>query len=136
MRTKKTSVCLKDDWEQLEPKLKETPEEKIQLIICVKQIYDWALLAGILGGETSISAAKIRLYEKQPKRPEAIKKRIIRQTGGCELYNEVFRKNNDTLNNYPAYSGHGANKHQCSYDEFKSYLKKRCLNCLKQKKSA
>ena len=64
MRTKKTSVCLKDDWEQLEPKLKETPEEKIQLIICVKQIYDWALLAGILGGETSISAAKIRLYEK------------------------------------------------------------------------
>ena len=60
----KTSVCLKDDWEQLEPKLKETPEEKIQLIICVKQIYDWTLLAGILGGKTSISAAK---------RPEAIK---------------------------------------------------------------
>lgn len=119
----KTSVCLKDDWEQLEPKLKETPEEKIQLIICVKQIYDWALLAGILGGETSISAAKIRLYEKHRSDLKQLK-RIIRQTGGCELYNEVFRKNNDTLNNYPAYSGHGANKHQCSYDEFKSYLKK------------
>lgn len=119
----KTSVCLKDDWEQLEPKLKETPEEKIQLIICVKQIYDWALLAGILGGETSISAAKIRLYEKHRSDLKQLK-RIIRQTGGCELYNEVFRKNNDTLNNYPAYSGHGASKHQCSYDEFKSYLKK------------
>lgn len=117
------SICLKKDWEQNEAKLVEALGERLELILGIKQIYDYSLLSEILGNETSLSAAKIIIFEKHRDDLKRLKK-LIRGANDPALYTEIFRTAKKDLNNYPAYSGHGSANYQCSYDDFRSYLKK------------
>lgn len=117
------SICLKKDWEQNQAKLAETLGERLELILGIKQIYDYSLLSEILGKEASLSAAKIKLFEKHREDLKRLKK-LIRGANEPALYKEIFRTARKDLNNYPAYSGHGSANYQCSYDDFRSYLKK------------
>lgn len=117
------SICLKNDWEENQAKFAEALGERMELILGVKQIYDYALLAEILGKEPYLSAAKIKLFEKHREDLKRLK-RLIKEYDSAALYNEIFRTAKDKLNNYPAYSGHGSANYQCSYDDFRNYLKK------------
>ena len=118
------TICLKD-WEQSESKLNQALGERMELVLSIKQIYDFSLLAEILGEEKYISCAKMKIYEKHMEDLKRLKSVIKRAGDGSPLYKEIFRDAKDKLDNYSAYSGHGAANYKCSYDKFKTYLKKK-----------
>lgn len=103
-------------------------QDRIQLIDCLKAVYDWAVLDEILSGSPYISFAKTESYEKH-KRDLALLKRTVKRL--CpEKYNEMF-KSPDTENNYCAYSGmciiRGKKteiKKRASADDFRKYTEK------------
>ncbi len=77
-------------------------QDKITVIEAIKAVYDWALLADILQGETYISYAKVKVYEKH-KKDLALLKKIVKAY--CpDQYREIFT--DPTLKaNYVAYIG-------------------------------
>ena len=77
-------------------------QDRIQLLDCLKAVYDWAILDEILSGSPYISFAKTQSYEKHKKDLALLKKTIKRLCP--EKYKEVFKSPN-TANNYCAYSG-------------------------------
>ena len=77
--------------------------DNAELVVRMKAIYDWGILVDILDGKTSISAAKVEVYE-QHKRDLAFLKHIIRRYVPTR-YAEVFRDAHAA--NYVAYSYHG-----------------------------
>lgn len=84
------SICLKKDWEQNQAKLAEVLGERLELILGIKQIYDYSLLSEILGKEASLSAAKIKIFEKHREDLKRLKK-LIRGANEPALYKEIFR---------------------------------------------
>lgn len=72
-----------------------------ELIRKLKALYDWSVLAEILGKEKSISAAKVEVYE-QHKRDLAGLKAFLRKHSP-KLYREVFVTANGKDANYAAY---------------------------------
>ena len=77
-------------------------QDRIQLLDCLKAVYDWAILDEILSGSPYISFAKTQSYKKHKKDLALLKKTIKRLCP--EKYKEVFKSPN-TANNYCAYSG-------------------------------
>lgn len=117
-------LCLRDDFEEVEGKLLLLLGDRIELILGIKEIYDWALLAEMRKGERYLSAAKIKAYEKH--RDDLTRlKNVIRSVGNAELYREIFHNTQKSLDNYPAYSGHGADNYRCDYEKFQKYLMKK-----------
>ena len=115
-------LSLEDDFSMVEDKLVAVLGDKIELILAIKEIYDWALLENIRSGEEYISFAKVKTYEKHNTDLKKLKM-AIKQTEDTALYNEIFHKISDKLNNYPAYSGKDSLNHKCGYDDFCKYLK-------------
>lgn len=75
--------------------------DEAELIQKLKALYDWSVLAEILGAEDSISAAKVKVYE-QHKRDLAGLKTFLRKKSPA-LYREVFVVANEKEANYVAY---------------------------------
>lgn len=114
------SVALNMDDEKLAVIMQDLGDD-YELIAELKKVYDWSVLADILNGRSSISEAKVDIYEQHKKDLEDLKY-IIKRYAPTK-YNEVFRKfsnenekekekENDKkekgknkLNNYPAYIG-------------------------------
>ncbi|MBQ3390548.1 MAG: type II CRISPR RNA-guided endonuclease Cas9 [Firmicutes bacterium] len=90
--------------------------ERASLLLVAKAVYDWALLADIKGEYSTLSEAKVAVYEEH-KRDLKNLKEIIRKYVP-EKYNAVFRK--EEGNNYPIYIG--KNK-TCSRDDFYKFIK-------------
>lgn len=101
-----------------------------ELILRLKAIYDWSVLATLLDSRTSadshsISAIKVGIYE-QHKKDLATLKRFIRKYLP-EKYNEVFREIRS--GNYVSYSYHlpknatGTDVKKTSKDAFNAYLR-------------
>ncbi len=72
-----------------------------ELIQKLKALFDWSVLAEILGTEDSISAAKVKVYE-QHRRDLAGLKAFLRKTSPT-LYREVFVVAKEKEANYVAY---------------------------------
>ena len=115
-----SKISLEEDFEAIESKLLATLGDRIELILAVKEIYDWALLETMRNGEQYLSCAKVKIYGKHQEDLKRLKA-AVKATGDSELYRELFHKTGEKLNNYPAYSGKGAKNHRCSYDEFRKY---------------
>lgn len=115
-----SKISLEEDFEAIESKLLAALGDRIELILAVKEIYDWALLEAMRNGEQYLSCAKVKIYEKHQEDLKRLKA-AVKATGDSELYRELFHKTGEKLNNYPAYSGKGAKNHRCSYDEFRKY---------------
>lgn len=108
------------DNEEKLSKMQSYLEDNMQLILDLKDIYDWGILQGILDGDnSSISISKVKSYEKH-KSDLALLKKAIREEGSKEEYKEMFRCTQDKLNNYCAYSGH------CHFDKNTKKLEYRC----------
>ena len=72
------------------------------LLVCLKQLYDWAVLKDVLRGETCISGAKVAVYE-QHAADLAFLKQFVRKH--ChEKYDDIFRSES-VKNNYADYIG-------------------------------
>ncbi|MCM1427560.1 MAG: type II CRISPR RNA-guided endonuclease Cas9, partial [Eubacterium sp.] len=109
--------------------------EQFMIIAQAKAIYDWAVLADILGEYNSISEAKVAVYEKH-KNDLKYLKNLVKENLGKETYKNVFVKTDEKITNYSAYVGitkqNGKKQalagKQCSKEEFYSFLKKEIIN--------
>lgn len=64
-------------------------EDRFSLIEAAKQLYDWALLAELMGGCHTLSEAKVRLYEKHKSDLKRLKA-LLRDDP--KHYKEIFRE--------------------------------------------
>lgn len=74
------------------------------IVEMAKAVYDWSVLADILGDYRSIFDAKVAVYEKHQKDLKYLK-RLVKANPGKEIYNEFFIKTDEKLQNYSAYAG-------------------------------
>ncbi len=122
------SVSLKMDEEKFTEILSEIGDDK-DLLILLRALYDWSLLADILdgqSGEATISGAKAAVYEQHKKDLQTLKHFVRKYSP--KKYNEVFRKAGK--DNYVAYSYHtdgpaaGQVKNKANIEDFSKYIMK------------
>lgn len=116
-----SKISMEDDFAALEDKLLAILGDRIELVLAVKEVYDWARLETMRGGEPYLSFAKVKTYEKHCEDLKRLK-RAVKILNNPELYREIFHHSRDKLNNYVAYSGKDANNHRCTAEEFQKYL--------------
>lgn len=123
------SVDFSGKFEDAQAELESILGERFELIVKMKAIYDWAVLADILDGEKYISFAKVKTYEKHKSDLKLLKKFVKKFCP--EEYNNIFRISNEKLCNYVAYSGcikqgakTGVLAKRCNRAEFCAFLKK------------
>lgn len=119
-----SKISLEDDFDTIKDKLMAILDDRIELILAIKEIYDWALLESIRSGERYLSVAKVKSYEKH-KADLLLLKQAVKQTEDKELYREIFHISKKGLNNYPAYSGKDAKNYRCNSEDFGKYLIKK-----------
>lgn len=115
--------------------LQNTLGERYHVIETIKAIYDWAVLADILKGFSSISEAKVAIYEKHHNDVIYLKK-LVKENLPATAYKELFVQTNEKLANYSAYVGMTKKNGKkqpldgklCSKEDFYSYLKKHVLD--------
>lgn len=91
-----------------------------ELLLKLREIYNWSLLNDILAGELSISKAKVEVYE-QHKYDLKVLKRIAKKYLPKEKVDFILKSDNQ--DNYAAYSGHSASK-KCDKEAFSIFLQK------------
>lgn len=119
------NFCFDDAGFELE-KLRENFDDDEYSLICeAKKVYDWAVLAQILGQYKYISEAMLAKYVQHQKDLELLKA-YVKNDFGKEKYEEVFR-NQEKIDNYAAYIGHDekGNKspHHAAKEDFYKYLR-------------
>ena len=80
--------------------LKAVGEERYQLIVAMKAIYDASILTEILNGNEYLSYARVESYEKH-KQDLKVLKTVIRKYGNEKAYDQMFRS--DAPGSYSAY---------------------------------
>lgn len=95
------SFSLGDDEEKFGQLMSDIGED-YEIIGALRKLYDWSVLADILGVYCTVSEAKVAIYEQHKKDLENLKCIIKKYIP--EKYNEVFK--DIGKNNYPAYSYH------------------------------
>lgn len=111
--------------------------EQHVIIETAKAVYDWSVLADILGDYRCISEAKAAVYEKHQKDLRHLKE-LVKENLGRDVYKEVFVKTNEKLPNYSAYIGmtkkNGVKSEmegkRCDRKAFYDYLKKTVVNAI------
>ena len=120
----------------------DTLGEQFYIIESAKAVYDWAILADILGDSSSISEAKVKIFKKH-KNDLAYLKSAAKKYLTKQEYNKIFVDNEEKLHNYCAYIGMAKKngrkvsleaKRCCSQSEFYDFLRKNVLPCLSDQK--
>ncbi len=126
--TKKIKITFAAKFEEKEDEFKELLGESFELILKLKAVYDWALLADILGDFEYISQAKVAKYNEHGTDLKTLRDYVKKYMP--EKKNETFEIGGKE-NNYVAYSKHNKNREQmgvleksCTQAEFCEYLKK------------
>lgn len=125
-------IELKGDYESKSLDYAKHLGDRFELIEKLKAVYDWAILADVLGDEKYISFAKVKSYDQHRKDLKTLKA-YVKQT--CpEKYREIFKISENKLDNYTAYSGMikknsktGVLEYTCKQEAFCKYL----LKCFK-----
>lgn len=117
------SFSLKNDIDEAFDLLSSILGDKTDLLFLAKTVFDSARLSQILDGETYISDAKIKLYNKNHEDLCRLKKYVREYYP--EKYKEIFTEKKQKLNNYSAYSGNRIRSggYSCKQEEFCTYLK-------------
>ena len=116
-KVKPQAVFENDDYEELPaiefskasfeeqdlPVLEESlAADEFKLVESLKALYDWSLLANIMAGETFISSAKVKQYEKNEEDLRLLKEAIRKYAP--EKYNEFFHGEKDSFAAYIGYN--------------------------------
>lgn len=123
------SLSLDEDEDKLDEIIINMGEEG-ELIRLLKQLFDGAALVKLLQGKTSISKAKIEVFEQHRKDLHELK-RLIKTylPDDLDTYRKLFSA--EGLNNYPAYISEARGK--VSILEFNDFLKKSIIPLMKDK---
>lgn len=115
--------CFDDAKFELEKLQSAFSEEEYSLICEMKAVYDWAILAQILGDYKYISEAMCSKYDQHKKDLIALKA-YIKNEYGKEEYDKVFRKR-EKLANYAAFVGSDRNNSfgHASKEAFYKFIK-------------
>lgn len=118
-------------FEENEPDIMAELGDRYDLIAALHGLYNWSLLAELMGEYHYISEAKIAVYDKH-KADLKVLKRVLKQRP--DIYAKIFREPGSSVNkNYSAYvgvckvKGKKAAIEKCSYEDFTKTLK----SCLK-----
>lgn len=118
-------------FEENEPDIMAELGDRYDLIAALHGLYNWSLLAELMGEYHYISEAKIAVYDKH-KADLKVLKRVLKQRP--DIYAKIFREPGSSANkNYSAYvgvckvKGKKAAIEKCSYEDFTKTLK----SCLK-----
>lgn len=118
-------------FEENEPDIMAELGDRYDLIAALHGLYNWSLLAELMGEHHYISEAKIAVYDKH-KADLKVLKRVLKQSP--DIYAKIFREPGSSANkNYSAYvgvckvKGKKAAIEKCSYEDFTKTLK----SCLK-----
>ncbi len=123
-------------FDEVRLELEDILQERYGVIDIIKGVYDWGILADILkGGEyegnSYLSVAKVKLYEKHQRDLSELKK-LFKYLGKDE-YNDFFR-NTENEHNYCSYVGSSLKnrkrisipeKRRTTYDDFKKEIEKK-----------
>lgn len=119
-------------FEENEPDIMAELGDRYDLIAALHGLYNWSLLAELMGEYHYISEAKIAVYDKH-KADLKVLKRVLKQRP--DIYAKIFREPGSSANkNYSAYvgvckvKGKKAAIEKCSYEDFTKTLK----SCLKE----
>lgn len=119
-------------FEENEPDIMAELGDRYDLIAALHGLYNWSLLAELMGEHHYISEAKIAVYDKH-KADLKVLKRVLKQSP--DIYAKIFREPGSNANkNYSAYvgvckvKGKKAAIEKCSYEDFTKTLK----SCLKE----
>jgi len=114
-------VSLKEDLDSKFDQLSEELEDRIEVILTAKEVYDVARLGQVLGGNRYISDAKVALFNKN-KKDLSILKRYVKKN--CpEKYKDIFNEQKD-VKNYAAYSRYKTDS-RCTQEEFCTFISKK-----------
>lgn len=118
-------------FEENEPDIMAELGDRYDLIAALHGLYNWSLLAELMGEHHYISEAKLAVYDKH-KADLKVLKRVLEQRP--DIYAKIFREPGSSANkNYSAYvgvckvKGKKAAIEKCSYEDFTKTLK----SCLK-----
>ena len=117
----------KEGFDNAEAELADLLGEAMPLVYHVKRLYDWSVLDELRAGERFLSEAKVKAYERHKSDLKRLRA-LLRPFP--QAYKEMFRRAKEKLDNYAAYSGHGAAEYRCSYEKFCACVKKQ-LNALR-----
>lgn len=117
----------KEGFDNAEAELADLLGETMPLVYHVKRLYDWSVLDELRAGERFLSEAKVKAYERHKSDLKRLRA-LLRPFP--QAYKEMFRRAKEKLDNYAAYSGHGAAEYRCTYEKFCAYVKKQ-LNALR-----
>ena len=120
------SIALNKDDETLASIMQSLDETDAEFITVLKSVYDWSVLVDILNGKSSISEAKVEVYEQHASDLKLLKRFVKKYVP--EKYNELFRAKNNSKN-YVAYIGKNVTsgekitvKKTVSKDDFCKYV--------------
>lgn len=71
-------------------------EERFELILCMKELYDSAVLNQIMGDHQYLSEARVEEYKKHKKDLQILKK-VVKRYGTQEQYTLLFRSTKKQL---------------------------------------
>ena len=119
----KEKLCFDDvnfdkNYETLQLQLSD---EEAAFVDAMKAVYDWAMLAEVLNGNTYLSLAMIERYRIHAEHLKMLKSYIKSECP--ERYAQTFRRN--SRNNYAAYVGsdRGRDFKHCTREDFYKYLR-------------
>lgn len=117
------SFSLKSDIDESFDSLSAVLGDKTDLLFAAKIVFDSARLSQILNGETYISDAKIKLYNKNHNDLCRLKEYVREYYP--EKYKDIFTLKKQKHNNYSAYSNNKIRSggYHCTQEEFCAYLK-------------
>lgn len=117
-----TSFSFKSNYEGKEEALTKTLEGDMSFIDCIRALYSWSVLDSIKDNESSISSAKVKLYNQHHDDLDALKK-LLRphRSAYQEMFGNISGK--DNRDNYTAYTSHNSENHHCSYEKFHKFTK-------------
>lgn len=128
VEAEKPSIAFTGSYEDNEPEYQSLLEERFDLVVRIKALYDWAILDEILAGHQYLCEAKVATYEQHKTDLQRLK--IYVKTYRSELYKKIFKLSSKN-DNYVAYSGHikenghtGVLEKICNQEAFCAYLKK------------
>lgn len=137
--TEQPKICFADSGYEDNAGLVEAAlGEQFIIIAQAKAVYDWAVLSDILGESTTLSEAKVAVYEKH-KKDLAYLKQLVKENLDKAAYQEIFVTTSDKAANYSAYIGMTKQSgkkvalqgKQCSREDFYAFLRKNVLNSIK-----
>ena len=134
-KAERPKLCFSDNgYDDYAAELEAELGELYYIIESAKSVYDWSVLVEILGDNSSISQAKVKIYKKHKKDLKDLK-HIVRKYLTPEEYKKVFVISDGKVNNYCAYIGMTKKNgkkvdlqgKKCSRQEFYDFLKKNVL---------